>query len=423
MKTSASAHPLRLLFAAVLLVPVLSFGQSSRVIDVDDPSSNDAPLDDEGDPDDNRGFAGMAPVAATASASSLPVVRVETLNGVAETDFYVSMQPEDNFKAVAGPNESMINGLSAKQSSGGLLPNNTESRIASGSAVITSSAVVQITPMLTVWRKIHLEMDSMGVPSDNYVAGVVTSFDANGWVTTNLHLADLGGDPISRFENGRFRQSAATWSIIDQDVSNGFIRFKVSGSASLVTGSFQAYDDDMDTDVPDPNTSHVAAVFKPAYVEPEIDGAGSAQNNESKIPFPFNVPDSVAVPPANLLGSRGSNLISNDYWSVYLVGAFQGATGSDNDPDSEPGDGRLGGTVQKEAPLYPDNVPYVSMVFSETLRESNLNKAWITAHELGHFFAGGLHESDTSLLANGSSVQSGDFNEATLRRIRNFKTQ
>lgn len=157
-----------------------------RIFDVDDPSANSSPVDDESNVADNRG--GWSQPANTAVTNS---------QGIAEVSFDVSMQPGDNFRAVATiADPQALNSISAKQNDG------TSARLVDGSGtILQSSPTLQITEMLTVWRHIHIETDSMGPVSGNTLAGNVTAVGGiffNKTLTTDVNL----NDSVDRFQPG-----------------------------------------------------------------------------------------------------------------------------------------------------------------------------------------------------------------------------
>src|SRR6185369_6291063 len=84
-------------------------------------------------------------------------------NGVAQVELTVTAQPGDNFKVAAGCNTNYLNGVVVA---------GTDLRDGSGSTLPTDRA--KPTDMVTVWRKVHVEVDSMGLVTGNEVAGTVS---------------------------------------------------------------------------------------------------------------------------------------------------------------------------------------------------------------------------------------------------------
>lgn len=184
--------------------PPVSFSNAVhfRVFDVDDPSSTNAPVDSESAAFDNKGAAHTPPPTAPVSTDT---------NGIAEVTMTLSMQPGNNFRAVAAATASFFNDVGARQNDG------LNASVTNSSGAIPGN---QITPMLTVWRKLHVEVDSMGPVVGNLVTGNVTGIAGGTTAATNLTLSvDLrtgltpqdispnlsSGTNLGRFENGWIR--------------------------------------------------------------------------------------------------------------------------------------------------------------------------------------------------------------------------
>lgn len=134
-----------------------------RVFDLDDPST-DADIDSNGATgDDNR-----ADGTATPNAGKLSAVSATTnASGEATVDLTVSRQPGNNFAVSATCNENYSNGLRLKASDGSIIEDS------SGNALPTAQG--QRTEMLTVWRRLHIERDSMvAVPTSGNQSNKVT---------------------------------------------------------------------------------------------------------------------------------------------------------------------------------------------------------------------------------------------------------
>ena len=130
-----------------------------RSFDVDDPFSDDRPVDSNGPQgDDNRG----EPMLGSFNAS---VAETDAF-GIAETVFTVSMKPGDNFKVAAACDATYLEGLVVE---------GVELRDADGNFLPTDQG--SDSEMLTVWRRVHVEVDSMGLVTGNLVAGLVTGVD------------------------------------------------------------------------------------------------------------------------------------------------------------------------------------------------------------------------------------------------------
>lgn len=162
-----------------------SFGAGQTIyfksFDLDDPSTDAAPVDSNGSAgNDNRGGAGTAqqygilsPVGGNGTTNSASATT--DANGVASADLTVTMQPGDNFMVAASHDSKYLGGLTVDRitlkDSGGLVV---------GAATTKAKA----SPMLTVWRRVHVEVDSMGVVTGNNVTGVIQNAVPNAAANT-----------------------------------------------------------------------------------------------------------------------------------------------------------------------------------------------------------------------------------------------
>lgn len=179
-----------------------------RVFDVPDPSVPNSP------PNDNNGV----PNFGTLSAGSA----VTDATGTAVVTFTVTMQPGDNFVGAASTNASQLNAVNATAQ--GL-------RNAAGNPL--PDGISSMTPMLTVWRRLHVEIDSMAAVQGNTVTGNITGYSQNELtVDTNLDNGSFNLDSVpqgnGRFENGYITIANAmmiavqTNGIHHVDSANGF---------------------------------------------------------------------------------------------------------------------------------------------------------------------------------------------------------
>ncbi len=138
------------LTAAVAGVPIKCY-----IYDVDDPSSNQGPVDDETKPSDNR--AGNVGVGGFNGVSDA--------NGRLSVVVKVSHQPGDNYRVVATVNTiDLFTAVKAKQNDG---VNAGVYFAAGGAAVADSKAATVTSRLLTVWRHLHIEQDRMKAPGPN----------------------------------------------------------------------------------------------------------------------------------------------------------------------------------------------------------------------------------------------------------------
>ncbi len=218
-----------------------------KSFDVDDPSSNDPLLDaNAAAGDDNR----ANPKVGQLSAASA----VTDASGVATVEFTSIGQPGDNYKVIATCNSDYLAGLTVdslnvKDSDGAPLP----------------TAKGKITDMLTVWRRVHVEIDSMGPVTGNSVSGNITGLvpttsgtatlvDVDNSLDDGSDNLDQGmcGDPptpcLGAIGKGRFEHGTLTAgpNVIANLDANG--NFKVTRAAGLnITANplpFAAIDND-----------------------------------------------------------------------------------------------------------------------------------------------------------------------------------
>lgn len=145
--------------------------------DVDDPSS-DPIIDETGsNGDDNyegRFFGGPYPPMAKGALSALSAQT--DVNGIATVYFTVTTAPGDNFRIAASTDPQYLNSVQV-----------AGHELADAANVSLSNTVkAKQTYTLTVWRKVHLEVDSMGQVLGNAY---------NGALPTST-LVDVGQQPV-----------------------------------------------------------------------------------------------------------------------------------------------------------------------------------------------------------------------------------
>src|SRR5207237_6702424 len=124
-------------------------------------------------------------------------------DGIAYTYIQASPQPGDNIRiaatAVADPNNSVNTFLDSAQIS------QYDVTDANGSVLgetgsVTSAGVA--TQMLTTWRRLHIERDSLGRVVNNFVSGeIVKTAPVSGSTDTILKINQTLHES-NRFENG-----------------------------------------------------------------------------------------------------------------------------------------------------------------------------------------------------------------------------
>jgi hypothetical protein len=89
-----------------------------------------------------------------------------------------------------------------------------------------TAADKKASPVLTVWRRLHVEVDSMGAVAGNTVTGQITNVVDNGnGTSTRTTNYDLGADSVNRFVPGTFTDSAGNAFILN---ARKFVLFEVT---------------------------------------------------------------------------------------------------------------------------------------------------------------------------------------------------
>jgi hypothetical protein len=385
---------------------------SFRSFDVDDPFSDDRPVDSNGpEGDDNRG----EPVLGSLNAS----VAETDASGVAETVFTVSMKPGDNFKVAAACDATYLEGLVAE---------GVELRDADGNFLPTDQG--SDSEMLTVWRRLHVEVDSMGNVTGNLVAGLVTDVAPDPKSLTTEVKVDQLLD-AHRFEGGLIEIAAVgLFGVTDNDRSTVTLPVVLAEGAGL---SFTLWDDDdFNGDDPAPllldgdDNEDVTApsiallvdgsdngvcdysffnVFGAAYVCPVLDLQAASDDFAQ---FVLNADNDAG---RALIEAHFGNLATEadpNFWTVYLLAAYQNTTAKDFDPNLTEKDL----SFEKKAVVGTAIDGKGALIFKETIADFNrlldplpvgCTEAVTVAHEIGHLF-GGEH-SDGGVMSNSCETE------------------
>jgi len=381
--------------------------------DVDDPSANGAPVDRNDvngaqAGNDNRG----TPQAGTLSAASAKT----DASGVTQVDLTVTMQPGDNFRIAATCNSNYFSGV---------VVNGTDLKDGSGSTLPTQR--VNVTDMLTVWRRVHVEVDSMGPVTGNRVTGTIRRARPDA-ATQLTEIAFRGHLEPSRFKGGLMTIAGIGAGTVFDNTRNTVTIHGLLQNADAAGRSFELVDDDdfntddgtaLDGDtgenLPAPDTTlaqdsdnPTENAFAPAYIRPTYD----IGDNNDLVGFVANVADDTPAAKSALYDfDNQATEASTDFWTVYLLGAYQFTTSWDGDPDGENPLGIIAGVV--------DNINGMgASVFNELIRPREaainniVNHSSVAAHELGHLFNGEHNEGGLM------DTLSRSFSDTTLEKIR-----
>jgi hypothetical protein len=154
-------------------------------------------------------------------------------DGTCSVVFNVTMQPGDNFRIAAGVKESVVNALTVNKKKVKDTVNNRDLN-ERAAADQTKGEETLSTELLTVWRRVHMEIDSMPNPPTgdhdaerNFLKGDVTKVDGNKLFVT----ADGAGvtNPATSLDDGSPNKSGS-------GVLSGNGRFH-KGSIDVGTGA------------------------------------------------------------------------------------------------------------------------------------------------------------------------------------------
>ncbi len=422
-----------------------------KAFDVDDPTPSNWDPDNVVDTnvlagDDNRS-GGVYPGdngsihEGTFSSAFLKTTTVTLdANGEATAEFILSQKPGNNYRVAGVLNES------ASQIDGLQITNASAPRyVAPNSKPVPGFAGV-ISPTLTIWRKLHVELDSMNAISTNpenaqknYITGTIVSAQITAPFAT-INLADEIDD-VPRFDN----QGDCTIEIAGRGVYE--IQRIVSPTAVLVRAvnpadfsnlqgvQFTLRDDDYEI-VPlslvsstDTLLARVSAYYAPAFIE-----MSKAANPEPSIPFKLNQSDNPLTLPNWASEKDGSS--SSFYWHHLVSLGFQSTLDDDIDGEDI---GSAGGTPEENAFGMGISVAEYSAIFVENIRELDigvgarsqtaarqneiLDSIAITiAHELGHAPGDNLASADHAeegLMKNGGASDTKvPFSALSIKRFR-----
>ena len=205
-----------------------------RSFDVDDPTAATNAVDNESTDDDNRGTTPARAGQFTGQSSGLLALTFAANVRETNAEFQVTMQPGDNFRVAVNADSNFLLRLENRD---------TTQHVGSTEAVMNANkqrichpnvsgapadrelrlSTNYASEVLTVWRFLHVEVDSMAAVTNNEVSGSITAIHGAGSSATNLVLnvnlrtgltpndlsANLSsGNDNGRFENGRIEIGA-----------------------------------------------------------------------------------------------------------------------------------------------------------------------------------------------------------------------
>ena len=199
------------------------------------------------------------------------------------------------------------------------------------------------TRMLTVWRKLHVEIDSMAAEYDTGNSTAITDTQltdsAKNWAANQFNSYDenweLCPDTSDWWDNW-FHVTGTTATQITVDPGSNMTQHGQAGDPYRV--EFKGWDpnddDELRGHIPDPLTSpgSFLEAFKKAYVRVLISG------DNGLTPWHYNFGLNVGAERA-YNAQHQQHPWAQDYWRIHFMGAYEPGWPSDgsydNDPDTE----------------------------------------------------------------------------------------
>lgn len=325
---------------AIIGEPIAGVPVHFASFDVDDPSNDSRPVDPNGPlGDDNRGQAGKGEITQATVLTNAA--------GIAETTLRVGLQPGDNYRVAASCTADYLGSVTVQ---------GTDLVDAAGRMLPSERA--DASDMLTVWRKLHVEVDSMGLVAENSVSGIVLgAAGRRASSTTTIDLEIDGKLDGQRFRGGLLKISGAgSFYVVDSDAGSVTVD-AVLDHAAVAGRTFVLVDDDdhngddgllqLDGDqgenvrMPDLSAMSDAVddgvcngsglnPFGAAYVCPLFD-VGDGNDFVTFLPNSPAPPAIIATYDFDAIGTEQDPL----FWTVYLLGAYQPEPERDVDPGAE----------------------------------------------------------------------------------------
>ena len=371
-------------------------------------------------------------------------------DGTATAALKTTMQPGDNFAIAASLTDRYRDGIRVNSIDGSKLIDAANKIIPITGTPNNDNVPAIRTEMLTVWRKLHIEVDSMGAASGNKVDGNLTSTKKVGIGNQTLSLS-VNNLIVNRFENGTLvikrgnpavvfktlRVRATTYvsntdnTVVDYaNTASSVTVINNTGTFSISpSDSFTLYDDDdmnddgvLDGDegdpVPEPDRALLQSVdtpcpsaitanncndFASAYVRPYYDLTGNQRN----VPFSETVDSTQIDMLVQTYFQNKATEADKNFWTIYLFGAYQsGATDRQGDPDRSIM--RFGETGTIESTVYAELLRPTEFKDLDRISTAgpwatrSIGNKFTTAHEVGHLF--GCNHTDGSPLATDYGV-------------------
>ncbi len=389
--------------------------------DLDDPSAAGPPIDvDNIAGQDNRSYAKIGdlcpgfPPGCDFDPSAIAFWALTDNNGEAVIPFRLTeAHPGDNYAVIATTNPAEPAQIRVD---GTVLYNNSTGRLLLEN--------VNRTRMLTAWRTLHIERDSMGIVEGNLTNISTLNQHEVGDIKETISTVQQELD-FSRFQNGRMPVTENdVLTILDNDKNNVSVQKIVPGGPPVTVNPFFIYplydDDDFNDDTwpngfDSDNGEDVVAlhdsynllqenddrdcidgtcnVFATAYIVPNF--SWGDQYSTTNVLFKLNINDiAMQVEEQIDLGRNIESGENDNFWVAYVQIGYQHSTVEDEDPENENSTfGATKGQLSTDDVTNESGVPLGSegsLVYIEVMRDGHrsANPARIKTipHEIGHQF-------------------------------------
>lgn len=351
-----------------------------KAFDVDDPTPHE--WDPEGIIDDNDTETyKVGNDNFNTSGLFTTSSKVLDADGSATFEFVSSSKPGSNFRVAATLSE-FATSLNELQ-----VANSSNDHYVSPDDEAVSGFIGGLSPTLTIWRRLHVEFDSMrsieSSTEENSEAGYISSgpySETTGmFAKITFNLAD-GVDGGNRYEYGNFR--AMIYSPVIQSNSSSsvtvFNKYNESEPDEMVGAPYLILDDDdkllSDHGLPYPLPylgdleniiNSMNAKYAPAYIETEeINSKGL--NPDQFVDFKLNEISGASIYPT--VFDDAINLPKSEfYWGWTIVFGYQYKESEDADPNNE--ETYVGSTPEDSNFIYADIYHGYSVIYMEAIRD------------------------------------------------------
>lgn len=353
--------------------------------DLDDPSADGLPVDGTdtaatpANGNDNNGKVNMSksgelinPDMGNCKEQEIinDVSRIKCVTGTkaAKANYRVTMQPGDNFALAASVDKTYRDAIMVNPSAGLNLINNANQTISISGEPNPNNVQGIRTDMLTVWRKLHIEKDSMGnVGTANNIMGTIAQnmFIPGNNGVRNVNVTTNPSVPleVNRFQLGRIIIDGTVFYINSNtansvEIINPYRRnmpitqnspFTLyddddynADDSTIANGQITRYDVDGDdseaiNQLPDSfaylqNADGVDQnMYASAYIKPDYDWAQNSMFNQTNLTFSLNIAGGNNLDTVINANRNSSTYEDDDFWVAYFYIAYQGELTRDAD--------------------------------------------------------------------------------------------